>query len=171
MKQGLLFMIVICIACGCSEKSRVASQFKEQYGNGDGYEKVTGVYVYPTKKEHHYRIEYSTEWAGHTEHCTPGRFRHSQGYGRDDLILNCKCPREHREIVAGCEQIHNVVEGTYSYPEHAGKRIKDRGHRCESPCPGHHIDAGSETQSVSAYFGPDGKLYVDWVTSQRISVR
>lgn len=163
--------IVVCVAilitlCGCSEKSRVASQFRKMYEE-DSYEKVTGVYVYPLKKEHHYKIEFSVEWPARTVYCTPRNFYYEVGCHKYDTI-ECNCTDEHSSIIRGFEMTYDHDLGLGFYDKRVIDRLKKCKHDCKTPCGGHYIEAGAEVRSILSYLGPDGKLYIQYSTIRTI---
>ncbi len=171
-----LVFSVLFVLCGCSEESRVASQFKEQYGNGDGHEKVTGVYVYPTKKDHRYKIEFATEWPSYTKFCQPVPKRiipvgvKKALYGEDNSIaVTCNCSRGHY-----CpSEVGDIpsLSGCGEYFPYKEESLLKNGHTCGHPCKGHAVYAGTTTKSVYAYMGPDGKLYIEHGTYGPVGVR
>ena len=168
------------------EKTRVASQFKDQYMERYEHCKVTGVYVYPKKKEHHYRIEVSSKWDEWTSYCsaeTARLTRHVKSEAKSDytywetpkevVTVKCQCPKEHRKILRGDSSL--TILGYSAYAAVSLDADEDEltraGHRCTERCPGHRVDAGSANECVSGYFGPDGKLEVDWGTLRPISMQ
>lgn len=168
MRNFIIISGILFLLGGCSEESRVASLFKEQYGVGHEHEKVTGVYVYPTKKKHRYKIEYATEWPTYTVFCQPesvhiipvGTTKDLAG-NYNSVEVECKCVRTH--CCQECEPplYYTSPDGRHFCQKYREKYLLEHGHVCAHPCKGHVIKAGSTTDVARAYLGPDGKLYIE----------
>ena len=166
------------------EKTRVASQFKDQYMAMYEHCKVTGVYVYPKKKEHHYRIEVSSKWDEWTSYCSaePAKITKcikaenlktylQEGDKCTEYSVKCQCPRGHRDAQKGDFYLPQIDSLGRERLLGDVDDLAKKGHRCAERCLGHRVDAGSANECVSGYFGPDGKLEVDWGTLRPISMQ
>ena len=60
--QSVLFLMMLS-GCWITEKGHVKSLFKDYWKAYDPKSKLTGIYVYETKKPHVFDVEYTYSWA------------------------------------------------------------------------------------------------------------
>lgn len=145
--QSVLFLMMLS-GCWITEKGHVKSLFKDYWKAYDPKSKLTGIYVYETKKPHVFDVEYTYSWEEHVVYCRPEK---KSLY--DGEVL-CLCPKSHRTLE--WEHADGAIVGCCEVDNHRFR------FQCAEKCKGHLIENGSAKEKKRVSLGPDGKLYDEW---------